>query len=146
MMNGSGTDRARLRVLVVDDDEEIRRLIATALTDATYDVRSASGGAEALAQVRRERPHLVLLDVNMPNVNGWDVLAELRAAVGPETPVVVMTAGFMAQDRALASGAQGYMAKPFDLDDLLSIVEAHAGLPLEGGIERSMIEIPDTAP
>jgi DNA-binding response OmpR family regulator len=128
--------RAALRILIVDDDAPTRRLIATALTAEGYRVRDAAGGREAIELARRDPPHLILLDVNMPLVDGWQVLEELRATAGPQTPVVVMTAGFAAQDRALTGGAQGYLAKPFDLDELLSTVEAHAGLRLRGGTEE----------
>jgi CheY-like chemotaxis protein len=70
----------------------------------------------------------------MPRVGGWDVLGRLRAA-GPQIPVVVMTGGFDAQDQALGAGAQGYLGKPFGLDDLLDAVEAHIGLRLVGSAE-----------
>jgi two-component system OmpR family response regulator len=124
-----------LCVLIVDDDEATRRMIADALVAEGYTVRAAASGPEAIRSVRRQRPDLILLDVNMPGVDGWQVLAELRAA-GPQTPVVVMTAGYLAQDRALASGAQGYLGKPFEVQDLVEAVQAHAGLRLRGGTEE----------
>jgi two-component system OmpR family response regulator len=124
-----------LSVLIVDDDEATRRMIADALVAEGYTVRAAASGPEAIRSVRRQRPDLILLDVNMPGVDGWQVLAELRAA-GPQTPVVVMTAGYLAQDRALSSGAQGYLGKPFEVQDLVEAVQAHAGLRLRGGTEE----------
>lgn len=125
-----------LCVLVVDDDEATRLLIADALTAEGYTVRAAASGPEAIRSVRRKRPDLILLDVNMPGVDGWQVLEELRGAAGPQTPVVVMTAGYLAQDRALSSGAQGYLGKPFEVQDLVEAVQAHAGLRLRGGTEE----------
>lgn len=124
-----------LSVLIVDDDEATRRMIADALVAEGYTVWAAASGPEAIRSVRRQRPDLILLDVNMPGVDGWQVLAELRAA-GPQTPVVVMTAGYLAQDRALSSGAQGYLGKPFEVQDLVEAVQAHAGLRLRGGTEE----------
>ncbi len=124
-----------LSVLIVDDDEVTRRMIADALVAEGYTVWAAASGPEAIRSVRRQRPDLILLDVNMPGVDGWQVLAELRAA-GPQTPVVVMTAGYLAQDRALSSGAQGYLGKPFEVQDLVEAVQAHAGLRLRGGTEE----------
>ena len=130
-----------LCVLVVDDDEVTRRMIADALVAEGYTVRAAASGAEAIRSVRRRRPDLILLDVHMPGVDGWQVLEELRSAAGPQTPVVVMTAGDLAQDRALSSGAQGYLGKPFEVQDLVEAVQAHAGLPLQGGTEEIRREI-----
>ncbi|MGH2603837.1 MAG: response regulator transcription factor [Dehalococcoidia bacterium] len=123
------------QVLVVDDDHEILAVVRDVLESEGYKVETAANGEDALAAVARLLPDLIMLDVNMPQVDGWEVLGRLRAAAGPQTPVVVMTAGYLAQDQALASGAQGYLGKPFDLDDLLSAVGAHAGLPMEGSRE-----------
>ena len=126
---------AHARVLVVDDEADILELVREVLSDEGYDVDTALTGEAALAITRERRPDLILLDVKLPGADGWEVLAELRAAAGPQTPVVVMTAGFDAQDRALASGAQGYLGKPFDIDDLLRAVGAHVGLPMRGSQE-----------
>jgi DNA-binding response OmpR family regulator len=126
---------SRKRVLVVDDDQTILATVQDALVPEGYDVDTAASGEEALRLVRGTPPDLIMLDANMPGVDGWEVLSRLRAAAGRQTPVVVMTAGFNAQDQALASGAQGYLGKPFDVDDLLAAVGAHAGLPMEGSHE-----------
>lgn len=134
MTNKTAAD-ARPRVLVVDDDQGILSTVRDALVGEGYEVDTAASGEDALRLVERRRPDLIMLDVNMPEVDGWHVLARLRAAAGQQTPVVVMTAGFEAQDQALASGAQGYLGKPFELDDLFAAVGAHAGLPMEGSHE-----------
>lgn len=118
-------------VLVVDDDSSIRSFVSQALGDEGYEVRQAANGAEALDALARSRPDLILLDVRMPGVDGWQVLDELRSAAGPQTPVVVMTASYTGQDRALQSGAQGYLAKPFELNDLLECVDLHSQLRLD---------------
>jgi len=124
-------------VLVVDDDLEIRRFIQAALADAGYVVQLAASGTEALAAVERSRTDLILLDVRMPGVDGWQVLDELRSAAGEHTPVVVMTASFTGQDKALRSGAQGYLAKPFELTDLLECVDLHSRLALDAGLRET---------
>jgi CheY-like chemotaxis protein len=125
------------RILVVDDDPEIRRFIEAALGDAGYMVRLAANGSEALATVGEQRPDLILLDVRMPGVDGWQVLDALRSAAGAQTPVVVMTASFTGQDQALRSGAQGYLAKPFELSDLLDCVDLHSRLALDDGLRET---------
>ncbi|MER3419941.1 MAG: hypothetical protein C4290_05155 [Chloroflexota bacterium] len=137
----STVQQPSLCVLVVDDDETTRQMIADVLVAEGYTVRAAASGAEAIRSVRRRRPDLILLDVHMPGVDGWQVLEELRSAAGSQTPVVVMTAGYLAQDRALSSGAQGYLGKPFGVQDLVEAVQAHAGLPLQGGTEEIRREI-----
>jgi len=134
MTNGSAAGPGR-RVLVVDDDDALLRTVRLALEDDGYAVDTALSGEEALGLVKRRRPDLIMLDVNMPGVDGWEVLSRLRAAAGQQTPVVVMTGGFNLQDQALASGAQGYLGKPFELDDLLAAVGAHVGLPMDGSHE-----------
>jgi DNA-binding response OmpR family regulator len=126
------------QILVVDDDGAIRSFVSQALADDGYAVQQAANGDEALAATRRQRPDLILLDVRMPGVNGWQVLDELRSAAGAQTPVVVMTAQFTGQDRALQSGAQGYLAKPFELGDLLACVDLHSGIQLESDLTEAL--------
>lgn len=126
---------ASARILVVDDERDIQRFVRDTLAGEGYQVMTSDSGEDALRSVVRARPDLILLDVNLPGVDGWEVLSNLRAAAGEQTPVVVMTAGYNAQEQALASGAQGYLGKPFELADLLSAVEAHAGLPMQGAQE-----------
>ncbi len=118
------------RILVVDDDDAIRNFICEALSEEGYRMQLAANGADALREVSQAAPDLILLDVRMPGVDGWQVLDELRSAAGPQTPVVVMTASYSGQDRALQSGAQGYLAKPFELDDLLECVDLHSRIQL----------------
>jgi CheY-like chemotaxis protein len=137
-MSLSQTDAAqRRRILVVDDDASIRTFVQSALADTGYDVKLAVNGQQALDEVARERPHLILLDVRMPGVDGWEVLDALRSAAGDQTPVVVMTAEYSGQERALASGAQGYLAKPFELDDLLDCFDLHSSLRLDTTLQET---------
>ena len=134
-MTNRSTPATGKSVLVVDDERDILSFVREALTDEGYEVDVAASGEEALRAVGERRPDLIMLDVKLPGVDGWEVLSQLRAAAGEQTPVVVMTGGYLAQEQALASGAQGYLGKPFDLEDLISSVAAHAGLPMEGAQE-----------
>jgi CheY-like chemotaxis protein len=104
-------------VLLVDDERSIRTICTVNLESDGLAVREAKDGAEALEQVRRERPSLVLLDVMMPGVDGWRVAEEL--AEDPRTrdiPVVFLSARAAPEDRLRAQelGAVGYVVKPFD--------------------------------
>ena len=113
---------SRSPVLVVDDDESIREFVATIVDDEGYDVATARDGAEALAIARERTPALILLDMRMPRMNGPEFTAAYRALPGPHAPIVVMTAGREARQRAEEMGAEGYLAKPFELNDLLAAV------------------------
>jgi CheY-like chemotaxis protein len=109
-------------VLVVDDDDAILASVREILELEGYPVVTATNGAEALRRIEEERPALVLLDMRMPGLNGWDVARILRER-GLAVPILVMTAAQDARRWAAQIGASGYLAKPFDLDDLLGTVE-----------------------
>ncbi len=121
----SDTKRAS-RVLVVDDDEDVRRLVVLLLRDAGYAVECAGDGAEALTKIRQNSPELVILDLMMPSMPGWDVLASLRRTLQPP-PVVVLSALGECR-RATQAGAAGCLAKPFRIHDLLHTCEAALGV------------------
>lgn len=112
----------RRRVLVVDDDETIGELIEVALGDAGYDVAVAPGGAAALELAERFKPHLVLLDLRMPGVDGRGFVQTYRKTQRRPAPIAVVTAIRDAPQAAAAVGAQAFLAKPFDLGDLLNLV------------------------
>ena len=109
-------------ILVVDDDQSIRSTISEILSSEGYAVETASNGAEALLIVGQNHPSLVLLDMRMPILNGWEFARILRER-GIAVPILVMTAAQDAKRWAKEIGAQGFLAKPFDLDDLLLAVE-----------------------
>lgn len=109
-------------VLVVDDDTSILDTVSAILSGEGYDVMSAASGAEALEAVARQHPLLILLDMRMPVMDGWAVARALRGQ-GISVPIVVMTAAESAKRWADEVGAQGYLAKPFGLDELLATVE-----------------------
>jgi CheY-like chemotaxis protein len=111
-------------VLVVDDDPSVRTLIAMALADGGYSVVSAADGSEALALLRRRllpSLDLILLDWHKPTP-GWIFAEQYRLLPGLKAPIVVLTGQGDAVDAALAIHAQGFLRKPFDLDELLDIV------------------------
>lgn len=116
----------RRKILVVDDEEDIRRFLGTVLKEKGYEVLLAAEGEEALELAGREQPHLVLLDIMMPAMDGWEVLRRLKAdAVTAEIPVALVSARTEARARALAEGARvvDFVEKPFSLHDLVRRIE-----------------------
>ena len=113
-------------ILVVDDDPGIVGFLGLALVDEGYRVRSAANGRLALEQVTQNQPDLILLDMNMPVMDGWEFCQELRSRGGPypSIPIVVMTAARDAATRAREVSAQGYLGKPFDLEQLFEMVNS----------------------
>ena len=112
------------KVLVVDDDPDIRELVRELLERAGYTVSQACDGRDGLRVLYETRPDLVLLDVNMPELNGWETLARLRDL--SEAPVIMLTArtGELDKVRGLKAGADDYVTKPFGRQELLARVEA----------------------
>lgn len=121
------------RILVVDDQSANVRVVSMLLSRHAYEVIAASSGEEALQRYQQHRPDLILLDMMMPGMDGFDVLAALRALPEPlNVPVVFVTA---AHDhdlllRAFDAGAVDYVTKPFLPEELLARVNAHVGLKL----------------
>jgi two-component system chemotaxis response regulator CheY len=121
-LGGRVTDSKR--VLVVDDEESIRTVVAEALELDGYQVSTATNGAEALQHVRAHRPDAVVLDLMMPVMDGWQFMdAFRRDPVIGRTPVVVMSAYRGLAATAPELGASACIAKPFDLDVLLGAVD-----------------------
>jgi CheY-like chemotaxis protein len=113
-------------VLVVEDDPDLLALVELLLVDEGYRVRTAPEGRAALAHVEAEMPALVLLDMRMPGMDGWEFAREFRARYGRAAPVVVVTAAEDARARAEEIEADGWLAKPFDLEDVLTVAARHA--------------------
>ena len=113
------------RVLVVDDQEEIREMTSLILSGAGYDVLSAAGGEEALRRARLEPFDLVLLDINMPGMGGWETLRLLREDEELEgLPIAMFSVKGEVRDKTvgLQYGATDFITKPFAVDDLVSRV------------------------
>jgi DNA-binding response OmpR family regulator len=121
-MGESGGKQAR--VLVVDDDEDIRVLIRELLQRAGFEVLEESNGRAALRLFHASRPDLVVLDVAMPELTGWETLERIREL--SDVPVLMLTARDAEADRVrgLRAGADDYVTKPFARDELLARVEA----------------------
>lgn len=112
-------------VLVVDDDQDLLDLVSFVLEDAGYEVATATDGRLGLAAVAVAMPGLILLDMKMPVMNGWQFAEAFRAAYDQATPIVVLTAADDAKRRAEEIGAVGWIGKPFDLDELIAAVARH---------------------
>ncbi len=112
------------RILVVDDDPDIRDLLRTMLERAGYMVDSANDGKAALRQFYATTPDLVILDVTMPELDGWGTLERIRDL--SDVPVLMLTAlaAELEKVRGLAAGADDYVAKPFGRQELLARVQA----------------------
>jgi DNA-binding response OmpR family regulator len=113
------------KVLVVDDDPVIQKLLRVNFEMEGYDVLSAADGAEGLDQARAGQPDVIILDVMMPKMNGLEVLAALKADAGTDAiPVILLSAKAQAGDvqAGLDRGADAYVTKPFDPLDLLERV------------------------
>jgi len=113
------------RVLVVDDDEDVRTSLERALRVCGFAVRSAADGPAALRAVAERAPDCVVLDINMPGMDGVAVVTALRA-LGHDVPVCVLSARDTVDDRiaGLEAGADDYLVKPFALDELIARLRA----------------------
>jgi CheY-like chemotaxis protein len=118
------TAERRPRILVVDDEANIRELLTQEFVEAGYEVRTAGNGREAVAMVRRERPDLVVLDVMMPEMNGFDVAAVLKNdPLTMDIPIVVLSI-VQDRERGFRLGVDRYLTKPIDTDLLFREVGA----------------------
>jgi two-component system, chemotaxis family, chemotaxis protein CheY len=111
-------------ILIVDDDPSILEAVSDLLRLEGYDVTTARDGAAALRAVEDQPPSLVLLDMRMPVLDGWGFARELSRR-GIQLPILVMTAARDAAGWASEIGADGYLAKPFDIGELLEAVSVH---------------------
>jgi CheY-like chemotaxis protein len=113
-------------VLVVDDEADIRATVADALAEEGYAVVVAENGADALKLAQSFQPQVILLDMKMPVMDGWAFARAYRRMPPPHGRIVVFTAAADAARRAAEANADGMLAKPFVLDDLLRTVAIHA--------------------
>ena len=120
---------SKIKILVVDDEAEIRSLLSAVLQNKGYEVVTAENGAVALEAVPRDRPAVILMDLSMPRMNGMDALPEIKR-LDAEVPVIICTAhaDLATAVRAMKLGAYDYLTKPFDVELLV--------LTLERAVER----------
>jgi DNA-binding response OmpR family regulator len=110
------------RVLVVEDDPAIARILALLLQRSGRVVDQADDGPAGVEHFDRQQPDLVLLDVTLPGIDGWEVLRHIRD-VSP-VPVVIVTSNVHSRERSLAEGADAFVTKPFDNSALMAQVDA----------------------
>ncbi|OAN84349.1 two-component system response regulator [Jannaschia sp. EhC01] len=129
------------RILIVEDESNILEALSFILGRAGWDVRGHGKGEDALQEIARLSPDILVLDVMLPGRSGFDILADLRAR--PETqalPVLMLTAKGQAKDReqAMALGANGFLTKPFSNTELLEVIASMGG--------QSLAASPDNGP
>jgi CheY-like chemotaxis protein len=118
-----------MRILLVEDNDMNRDMLTRRLSRRGYEVSCAADGAEAIQKTRGERPDLVLMDIGLPVVDGWQAIRTLKA--GSDTariPIIALTAHALAEDhaRALAEGCHDFVSKPINLQVLLDAIQRHA--------------------
>jgi two-component system, OmpR family, KDP operon response regulator KdpE len=139
------------RVLIVDDDPQIRRVLKMTLSAEGYEIEDARSGEEALVAIREARFDLILLDMNMPGMSGFETCKAIRSS--SEIPIMMLTVRNTEQDKvaALDAGADDFVTKPFSTPELLARIRAalrRAPVPPEGGPQRlavGAVEIDFTA-
>jgi len=111
-------------ILVVDDEPQIRRVLRSTLTSKGYVITEVKSGEEAVESVRKERPDLILLDVNMPGMGGIEAAREIRGMC--DVPIIMLTVRSAERDKvvALDAGADDYVTKPFGIEELLARIRA----------------------
>ena len=130
----------QFRILIVDDEERILNFLSTKLKASGYDVLTAGNGFEGLEQVQAQEPELIVLDILMPKMDGLEMLKELRSF--SEVPVIILTAKGADVDRikGLQLGADDYLPKPFNPNELVARIEA-IRRRLEPGERRKVPEV-----
>ena len=129
--SGPGRQQAGPAVLLVDDDDRMRELVRIELEREGYDVQEAASADEGLAAIKARKPELILLDVMMPHVDGWEMLRRIQERYGAGAIPVLMFSGQVdehARRQATTSGARGFVGKPFDLAELVE--QAKAAVPV----------------
>ena len=128
-----------MRILVIEDDPHLLRSLVATLREENYAVDTAEDGEDGLYKAKSGDYDAIVLDVMLPRLNGWDVLAALRPAY--KTPVLMLTARDTIRDRVkgLDTGADDYLTKPFDVDELLARLRAI--IRRAAGQTRSVLEI-----
>jgi DNA-binding response OmpR family regulator len=111
------------KILVIEDDEDIKTVMVAYLKRAGYEIVAASDGKDGLRRFYSDRPDLVVLDISMPIMDGWQVLERLREV--SEVPVLILTAAVQERDklRGLRSGADDYITKPYSSEELIARIE-----------------------
>ena len=123
--------QATCRVLIADDVEDNRQLLAQLLAPVGFEIRLATNGAEAVQEFEEWRPHLILMDFRMPVMDGHEAIRRIRAMAGGKDPkIIAVTASAMDENRQelLAIGADDFISKPFREAELFQKIHAHVGV------------------
>ena len=135
--------QGEVRILVVDDNEANREILVRLLQEAAFDVREASGGQQACALFESWRPHLVLLDMVMPDMDGFEVLRRIRTSEsGAATPVIAVSASVLMEEkeRVLSLGACAFLKKPFKAEELYDLLRRHLSVAFQDIGEAESLE------
>lgn len=113
-----------VKIAIIDDETQIRRMLRIALKSADYEVTEADNGGDGLALIARQQPDLVVLDLGLPDMDGHQLLGELRG--WSPVPVIVLSVRASEREkvRALDAGAQDYVTKPFSIEELIARIRA----------------------
>lgn len=128
------TDPGNVSILLVEDNEMNRDMLTRRLQRRSYTVSCAQDGGEAVRKAHAERPRVILMDIGLPVMDGWQAIRLLKAS--PETsgiPIIALTAHALAEDhaRALSEGCVGFITKPIEFEQLIEAIERHT--PTRGG-------------
>lgn len=123
-----GVARERTRILIVDDHADAANLLGRLLTISGFETREANSGVEGMRQYADFQPHAVLLDLGMPEMNGFEVCRQIRQTPGAASVLIVIISGYLQDEdkvRAMDAGANFYFVKPADPAKLLKLIEQH---------------------
>ena len=128
------------KILIVDDDKGTVEVVKNTLVGQNYEVITAYDGKEGIDKVQSESPDLIVLDICMPSMDGYEFMRTLRSELGkndkPILPVIVLTAKEKMEEMFKAEGAKGYLVKPFDPSTLLAKIEELLNKPLLENIKH----------
>lgn len=119
--------KGKKKILIVDDEVQIVNVITRLLSEAGYEVRKASGGKEAIEKIAEEQPDLVLLDINMPDMDGFEICRKLRSDPANDSLPIIMLTGKEEPSnivRALEAGADDYVFKPSGKEELFKKIKS----------------------
>jgi two-component system OmpR family response regulator len=131
----------KTKVLIVDDEPNIRDLLSTSLRFAGFEIQTAANGAQAVAAVAELEPDIILLDVMLPDMNGFSITKKLRAQ-GIEAPILFLTARDETEDKitGLTVGGDDYLTKPFSLDEVVARIHAILRRTKQAETDASIID------
>jgi two-component system, cell cycle response regulator DivK len=127
-VNGGSPVMAKATILYVEDNPENRLLVRRVLMAEGYEVIEASNATEAMTTIKTQRPDLILMDINMPEVDGYTLTMRIKTMPEFQTvPIIALTANVMRGDRekSLEAGCDGYIQKPIDIDTIVSNIERY---------------------